>query len=64
MRTTTQATAETTAARPSLNETLAALGFTTKPGAGLYAKYILRGDDVVFAGRADEVWAWLRGGAQ
>ena len=43
----------------TLNQTLAALGLTTRPGGGLYSKHILRDGVIVFTGRAGDVWAWL-----
>lgn len=52
-------------AAPSLNEALAALGFTTAPAnRGLAfptgAKHIIRDGQVEFTGSAHEVWQWLR----
>lgn len=47
---------------PSLNEVLAALGYTTKPGSGIPhpGKKILRDGNVVHEGSADSTWTWLR----
>ncbi len=43
----------------SLNETLAAMGCTTRP-AHQYAKHIIdRTGAVVFTGDSVEVWAWI-----
>ncbi len=43
----------------TLNETLAALGFTTRP-AHQYAKHVIDSTGaVVFTGCSVEVWAWL-----
>lgn len=43
----------------SLNETLASLGFTTKP-AGNYKKHIVDATQtIVFTGDAQAVWEWL-----
>lgn len=46
----------------SLNQTLAALGYTTAPhrNAPAQGKAIYRDGVEVFAGTAGEVWAWLR----
>ena len=49
----------------TLNQTLAALGFTTrqaKDSKKAGSKDILRDGEVVFTGTAGDVWAWLRGG--
>lgn len=44
---------------PTLNEALAARGFTTADAPGLYHKDILSGETVVFTGTAGDVWQWL-----
>lgn len=45
----------------TLHDTLASLGYTTKP-AHQYAKHILDASGAtVFTGDSVEVWAWLRG---
>jgi len=45
---------------PTLNDTLADLGYTTRPGQRVDTKDILNDlEDVVFTGRAGEVWEWL-----
>lgn len=45
---------------PTLNERLEELGYTTVHGVGVGQKHVLRDGEVVFTGRAYEVWAWLR----
>lgn len=42
-----------------LHGALAIRGLRAEGKHGLYGKHILRGDDVVFSGRAGEVWEWL-----
>lgn len=44
----------------TLNETLAKLGFTTRPGEHQYEKDILKDGKVVFTGSAGDVWDWLQ----
>jgi len=48
---------------PTLTQVLRALGYHHVPGGGLYAQIVVRNVDgeVVFSGRAGEVWAWLKG---
>jgi hypothetical protein len=47
----------------SLNEVLAALGYTkcwkVSPRTGVRTAHILRGDEVVHVGTADTTWEWL-----
>ena len=50
--------AQETLPPPTLNETLATLGYTTEPAAHA-AKHILRDGEVVFTGTARRVWKWL-----
>lgn len=45
----------------TLNETLKDLGYKTEEGDGLYAKNIIKDGEVVFSGRAGEIWRFLRG---
>lgn len=44
----------------SLNDVLAAHGYTTRPAPGNYRKHILDADgEVVFTGTAHDVWEWI-----
>lgn len=43
----------------SLNQVLKTLGFTTEPTKN-DRKHIIRNGEIVFSGRAHDVWSWLR----
>lgn len=47
---------------PTLSEVLAFLGYTHEPAPkdGPDRRNVLRGNEVVFTGRAREVWDWLK----
>lgn len=44
----------------TLADVLRTLGYTHRRGHALYAKEIIRAEDVYFVGTAHEVWRWLR----
>lgn len=48
----------------TLAENLKDLGYKTSQGPGLYQKNILKDGEIVFTGRAGEVWRWLRGNGE
>lgn len=57
------APAETTPTEPTLKQALAEAGLTVRDastGSKLHTKEILRDGEVVFTGRASEVWDWLK----
>jgi hypothetical protein len=46
----------------TLNQELAARGFTTTDAPGQSCKHVLRDGAIVFTGNAGEVWTWLKSG--
>jgi hypothetical protein len=42
----------------TLNQTLASLGYETRPSVH-YSKMIMKDGEVVFCGDSTEVWEWL-----